>query len=184
MDRKVARLAPLIGAVLALALCSALMAAPLRVGFLAGNLKFAKTMAPADQAYLGLKSPGEFALKDIQANYVLVEVLNADCPHCMEQAAALNRLYRLVEASDLKDRIKFIGVVSNSEPRAAGWKSAYKVPFPLVPDPEWVIGNDILKITGTPTTVVLDKQGKVIILHDGVFTDANKAFQGLRAKIK
>jgi len=160
------------------------MAAPLRVGFLAGNLKFAKTMNQADQAYLGLKNPGEFSLKDIQADYVLVEVLNADCPHCMEQAAALNRLYHLVEGSELKDRIKFIGVVSNSDSRTAGWKSAYKVPFPLVPDPEWVIGNDILKITGTPTTVVLDKQGKVIILHDGVFTDANKAFKGLRSKIK
>ena len=89
-----------------------------------------------------------------------------------------------MEASEFKDRIKFIGVVSNSEPEAANWKSAYKVPFPLIADPEWVIGNDILKITGTPTTVVLDKQGKVIILHDGLFTDANKAFQGLRAKIK
>ncbi|MGD0827660.1 MAG: TlpA disulfide reductase family protein [Desulfobaccales bacterium] len=184
MNRKVARLSLLIGAALTLALCSALMAAPLRVGFLAGNLKFAKTMNPADQAYLGLKNPGEFSLKDIQADYVLVEVLNADCPHCMEQAAALNRLYHLVEGSELKDRIKFIGVVSNSDSRTAGWKSAYKVPFPLVPDPEWVIGNDILKITGTPTTVVLDKQGKVIIFHDGVFTDANKAFKGLRSKIK
>jgi peroxiredoxin len=184
MNRKIARLSLLIGVALTLALASALLAAPLGVGFMAGNLKFAKTMAPADQVYLGLKSPGPFTLKDIQADYVLVEVLNADCPHCMEQAAALNRLYRLVEASDLKDRIKFIGVVSNSEPRAAGWKSAYKVPFPLVPDPDWVIGNDILKVTGTPTTVVLDKQGKVIIFHDGVFADANRAFQGLRAKIK
>ncbi len=184
MNRKVAGLSLLIGAALTLALGSALLAAPLGVGFMAANLKFAKTMAPADQAYLGLKNPGAFTLKDIQADYVLVEVLNADCPHCMEQAAALNRLYRLVEASDLKDRIKFIGVVSNSDSRAAGWKNAYKVPFPLVPDPEWVIGNDILKISGTPTTVVLDKQGKVIILHDGVFADANNAFQGLRAKIK
>ena len=184
MNRKIARLSLLIGVALTLALCSALLAAPLGVGFMAGNLKFGKTMAPADQAYLGIKNPGPFTLKDIQADYVLLEVLNADCPHCMEQAAALNRLYRLVEASDLKDRIKFIGVVSNSEPRAAGWKNAYKVPFPLVADPDWVIGNDILKITGTPTTVVLDKQGKVIILHDGVFADPNKAFQGLRAKIK
>ena len=85
MNRKVARLALLIGAALTLALCSALMAAPLRVGFQAGNLKFGKTMAPADQAYLGLKNPGEFALKDIQADYVLVEVLNANCPYCMSR---------------------------------------------------------------------------------------------------
>ncbi len=184
MNRRVARLALLIGAALTLALCSALMAAPLRVGFQAGNLNFGKTMNPADQAYLGLKNPGEFSLKDIQADYVLVEILNANCPYCMEQAATLNRLYHLVEASEFKDRIKFIGVVSNSNPEVARWKSAYKVPFPLIADPEWVIGNDIFKITGTPTTVVLDKQGKVIILHDGLFADSNKAFRDLRAKIK
>ncbi len=184
MHRKVVRLALLIGAALTLSLSSALMAAPLGVGFQAGDLKFGETMTPADQAYLGLKNPGKFALKDIQADYVLVEVLNAYCPFCMRQAPILNRLYRLVEASQFKDRIKFIGVVSNSPPEAANWKRAYKVPFPIIADPQWVIGVDILKITGTPTTVVLDKQGKVIILHDGLFADADKAFQGLRARIK
>ncbi|MGA8572819.1 MAG: peroxiredoxin family protein [Desulfobaccales bacterium] len=184
MNRKVVRLALLIGAALTLSLCSALMAAPLGVGFQAGNLQFGETMTPADQAYLGLKNPGKFALNDIQADYVLVEVLNANCPFCMRQAAALNRLFRLVEASEFKDRVKFIGVVSNSPPEAANWKRAYKVPFPIVADPGWVIGNNVLKIAGTPTTVVLDKQGKVIILHYGLFTDADMAFQGLRARIK
>lgn len=91
---------------------------------------------------------------------MLVEILNAHCPYCMDQAATLNRLYHLVEASEFKDRIKFIGVVSNSEAEVARWKKAYRVPFPLIPDPEWVIGNDIFKITGTPTTVVLDKRGR------------------------
>ena len=182
-ESKSYRLALLIGASLTLALCSGVMAAPLGVGFQAGNLKFGETMTPADQAYLGLKNPGKFALKDIQADYVLVEVLNANCPFCIDQAATLNRLYRLVEAS-YKDRIKFIGVVSNSAAEASDWKRDYKVPFPIVADPEWVIGNDILKITGTPTTVVLDKQGKVIILHYGLFADADKAFQGLHAQDK
>ncbi len=135
MNRKIARLSLLMGVALTLALCSALLAAPLGVGFQAGNLKFAKTMAPADQAYLGLKNPGPFTLKDIQADYVLVEVLNANCPHCMEQAAALNRLYRLVEASDLKDRIKFIGVVSNSEAGQPGGKAPTRCPFPWLPIP-------------------------------------------------
>ncbi len=184
MARKVAILSLLIAVALTLALGSALAAAPLKVGYQAGNLEFGTAMTPADQAYLGLKSPGKFALKDIQADYVLVEVLNANCPYCMAQAATMNRFYHLVEASEFKDRVKFVGVVSNSNPEVAQWKSAYKVPFPLVADPDWLIGNNVLKITGTPTTVVLDKQGKVINMHDGLYADANKAFQELRAKIK
>lgn len=62
MNRNMAGLSLLISVALALVLSSALLAAALGVGFTAGNLKFAKTMAPADQAYLGLKNPGAFAL--------------------------------------------------------------------------------------------------------------------------
>ena len=80
----------------------------------------------------------------------------------MEQAAAMNRLYRLVEGSDLKDRLKFIGVVSNSEAAVTRWRKAYKVPFALVPDPVWEIAGDF-NITGTPTTAAVDKSGKAII---------------------
>ena len=79
--------------------------------------------------------------------------------------------------------MKFIGVVSNSEAAVNSWKKAYKVPFALVPDPEWEIAGN-LNITGTPTTVVVDKSGKVIVLHDGFFSDANKAFNQLKAKLK
>ena len=59
----------------------------------------------------------------------------------------------------------------------------YKVPFALVADPEWEIAS-ALNITGTPTTVVVDKSGKVVVLHDGVFSDANKAFKQLKAKLR
>jgi peroxiredoxin len=160
-----------------------LAAAALKVGYQAHNVKFAKVTSEADQKYLGLKNSGPFTLKDIQTEYVLIEILNANCPHCEEQAGSMNRLYRLVEGSELKDRVKFIGVVSNSEAAVTRWKKAYKVPFALVPDPDWEIAGNF-NITGTPTTVVVDKSGKVIILHDGVFSDATKVFDQLKAKLK
>jgi peroxiredoxin len=183
MTKKTVLLSPLLGLALLLLCSGSLAAAGLKVGYQAGNLKFVKVISEADQKYLGLKSSGPFTLKDIQAEYVCIEILNANCPHCMEQAGAMNRLYRLVEGSGLKDRLKFIGVVSNSEAAVNRWKQAYKVPFALAPDPEWKIAGD-LNITGTPTTVVVDKSGKVVVLHDGVFSDANQAFKQLKAKLK
>ncbi len=182
MHRKVVLfLMPVLG--LALVLAAGLAAASLQVGAQFGNLKFSRTLCPADQQYLGLKTSGPFTLSDLQADYVLLEVLNVNCPHCIEQAAAMNRLYRLVEGSNLKGRMKFIGVVSNSEGATNRWRRAYKVPFALVADPEWQIAG-ILGVTGTPTTVVVNKKGKVLILHDGVFGDANKAFGELKARLK
>lgn len=183
MKRKGLILSLSIGLALGFFCVSILAAVTLKVGAQFGNLKFAKTTAAADQAYLGLKQPGAFTLKDIQAPFVLIEILNSNCPHCIEQAAAMNRLFRLVEGSDLKDRLKFIGVVSNSEAAMNRWRTSYKVPFALVADPEWELATT-LNITGTPTTVVVDKHGRVVVLHDGAFSDANKAFQQLKAKLK
>ena len=183
MLKKIALLLPILGLALLLAFSTSLAAVALKVGAQFGNLKFAKTAAATDQAYLGLKQPGAFTLKDIQSPYVLIEILNSNCPHCVDQAPTLNRLFRLVEGSDLKNKLKFIGVVSNSEAAANKWRTTYKVPFALVADPEWDLATT-LNITGTPTTVVVDKNGKVIALHDGEFSDANKAFQQLKAKLK
>lgn len=183
MIRKLALLAPLLGLAVCLLFGAHLSAAPLKVSSQFGNLKFSQTISPADQKYLGLTQPGAFTLQDVRAPYILIEVLNANCPHCMEQAPAMNRLYRLVEGSELKGRLKFIGVVSNSQAAAQGWKKDYKVPFALVADPDWEIGTTF-NITGTPTTVVVDKAGQVIVLHDGVFSDANRAFKQLQLKLK
>jgi hypothetical protein len=39
------------------------------------HLKFSGPVAAADQKYLGLKNGGNFSLQDIQAPYVLIEIL-------------------------------------------------------------------------------------------------------------
>jgi hypothetical protein len=39
------------------------------------NLRFSGPVSQADQEYLGLKSSGNFSLQDIQAPYILIEIL-------------------------------------------------------------------------------------------------------------
>ena len=103
----------------------------------------------------------------------------------MEQAPVVNRLYNLVVNSDLKDKVKFIGVgESDTESSLGSLKTAYKVPFPLVPDPHWDIGVDVFHIDGTPTTVVVDKHGKVLLLEDGTFNNATRVFKNLKKRLK
>ena len=97
----------------------------------------------------------------------------------------MNRLYNLVVNSDLKDKVKFIGVgESDTESSLGSLKTAYKVPFPLVPDPHWDIGVDVFHIQGTPTTVVVDKRGAVRLWEDGLFTDAGRVFRELKARLR
>jgi peroxiredoxin len=97
----------------------------------------------------------------------------------------VNRLYNLVVKSDLRDKVKFLGVgESDNAASLRAFKAAYKVPFPLVPDPDWKIGVGVFHIDGTPTTVVVDKRGRVLMLEDGVFTSSERVFEKLKARLQ
>jgi peroxiredoxin len=103
----------------------------------------------------------------------------------VEQEPVVNRLYNLVAKSDLKDKVKFIAVgESDNGASLRRFKAAYKVPFPMVPDPDWDIGVDVFHIDGTPTTVVIDKRGKVLLRESGVFDSANQVFKRLKSRLK
>jgi hypothetical protein len=54
----------------------------------------------------------------------------------------------------------------------------------MVPDPDWDIGVDLFHISGTPTTVLVDKHGKVLLVQDGFFDNAGAMFKKIKAKIK
>jgi hypothetical protein len=103
----------------------------------------------------------------------------------VDEAPVVNRLYDLVAKSDLKDKLKFIAVgESDNESSLRRFKSAYKVPFPMVPDPDWAVGVDLFHIQGTPTTVVVDKRGKVLLMEAGTFDNAGQVFKQLKARLK
>jgi len=148
------------------------------------NLKFVGTISEADRSYLGLEKPGAFTLQDIKAPYVLLEIMRTTCPHCVAQVPAMNQLYNLVANSDLKDRVKFIAVgESNDESALRHFKVSHKIPFALVPDPDWEIGS-AFNISGTPTTVLLDKGGKVLLVEDGAFDRADQVFKTIKTQLK
>jgi hypothetical protein len=103
----------------------------------------------------------------------------------VEQAPVVNRLYHLVTKSDLKDKVKFLAVgESDNSSALQRFKAAYRVPFPMVADPDWAVGVDLFHISGTPTTVLVDKRGKVLIMEDGVFKSAEHMYKKIKAQVK
>lgn len=148
------------------------------------QFKFSGPITDADRLYLGLEKPGPFRLQDIKTPYILIEIMRTTCPHCLEQVPALNQLYHLVAKSDLKDKIKFVSLgESDHESGLKRFKAAYKVPFPMVPDPDWGIAN-VIKLEGTPTTIVVDRHGKVLLTEVGVFDSAGQMFKRLKTRLK
>lgn len=168
----------LIIATIVITVCLAFHPGPARADLAEGqlfpNLTLSGTISDADRAYLGLTHPGPFTLKDIQAKYLLVEIFSDTCPHCILAAPEVNRLYRLIEnnprlrGGDGQPAVlKMMGVGFYCKQAAMEvWRIKYDVPFPLLPDPQALVGK-ALDIPGVPTYVLLDRQGRVVFVHAG-----------------
>jgi peroxiredoxin len=113
--------------------------------------------APADrgeQAYLGLDTTGDFALRDIKAQVVLIEVFDMYCPHCRHEAPNVNRLYRrIADDPDLAGRIKLIGIgVGNTAYEVNLFRKTFNVEFPLFTDRSRQLARQ-LEVRQTPTFI-------------------------------
>jgi peroxiredoxin len=145
-----------------------------------GNLSFPPVGSEADRSYLGLSGAGAFRLKQIGSPYVVLEIMRSACPHCREQAPGMNKLYRLVQKSDLKGKVKFLGVAQGcSAKEVKQFKQRYKVAFPMLADPHGSVGQ-ALHIEGVPTTVVLNQSGQALQVHVGNIGSPNKALAELQ----
>ena len=96
---------------------------------------------PKDRMYLGFPRAKTFTFKDIKADLVLVEILSIYCASCQAQAPIYNKLYELIEKdTNTKGRIKIIGIgAGNNEVEVNHFRQKYNVPFPIIPDPQFVM---------------------------------------------
>ncbi|MGD8366373.1 MAG: redoxin domain-containing protein [Desulfobacterales bacterium] len=125
-----------------------LAALPLRAGDttpMAGEL-FPDIRLPMPEradhlAYLGLSGSQSFAVSQIQAETLVIEIFNMYCPHCQREAPAVNAFYSRIEKTPaLKGKIKVIGIgVGNSPFEVDHFRKVYQVPFPLFPDGDYAI---------------------------------------------
>jgi thiol-disulfide isomerase/thioredoxin len=131
-----------------------------------------------DRTYLGLgKKAGQFTLRDIDADIVIVEIFSMYCPHCQKHAPTANRLHEIIEADKrTRGRVKLIGIgVGNSAYEVKFFKKKYTVPFPLFDDENSQILN---KLTGirTPTFFGVRKRGpkvEAFFIEQGPHDDAD-----------
>jgi len=80
----------------------------------------------------------------------------------------VNRVYKIFkEDKNLGKDIKIIGIGLGTQPEdMPAYKKAFKLEFPLFSDPNKEIQKK-LKVQGVPLTVLLDKNGKVLMSHTG-----------------
>jgi hypothetical protein len=169
-------------AVLAIGLCvfhSAPLAAQkeLAKGDALPVIKLPIPQAPAAKSYLGLTSGESFAVSQIKAEVLIIEIFNMYCSLCQGEAPLVNELYRLINKDQkLKKKIKMIGIGAGNTPLEVGiFRKNYQVLFPLFPDEDYVIHESVGEVR-TPFFICAKRNadGSLKVFHTnlGSFRDA------------
>jgi thiol-disulfide isomerase/thioredoxin len=141
---------------------------------------------PQQRAYLGLSAGPTFTLSQISGKVVLVEMLNALCPHCRKQTIPYNKLYRMLEASpETSGKIKMLGVaIANSDEQINNFIAHYQVAFPIVADRQFSLHR---AVRGGPTPLSIyalrDQPGETWVVagsNIGEDDDMDELFDFLR----
>jgi len=134
--------------------------------------------AESDAAYLGI-SPGKpFSFKDVGAPYLLIEVIGVYCPICFKQAPLMDKLFKKIQAdSTLAGKVRLLGLATGATPQELAYLAKQKLyAFPVVNDPDYS-AHKVLGEPKTPFTMLLDKNGKVLLTHLGLIDDLNAFFR-------
>lgn len=155
------------------------------VGDKLGDLEFPAPQSADDAKALGVAADKPFKLSQLGVPFVLVELFATSCPHCVHHAPIMNQVYGLIKKdANLAGKVKVLGLAAGDTPNnVASWKKHFKVPFALVPDPEFKTYKAINPM-GTPTTVLLNKNGDVLLAKAGAFDSAEAFLKELTALVK
>jgi hypothetical protein len=140
-----------------------------------------------DLAYLGLPEGKRFTIKDIKADLVLVEILNVYCASCWRQVPIYNKLYSLIESDPKTNgRVKMLSVgVGNQDWEVEYFVKQFEVPFPVFPDPDFVI-HEAIGGSHTPFSILVrqDPGGKAAVVastHLGVQYQEQEVFSEMQS---
>lgn len=119
---------------------------------------------PVAQFYFRNEDGNTISTEELKGKVVFINFWASWCPPCRAEMPSLNTLY-----NQLKDENRFVFLFLNEDEDAAKAKDFLqknKYSFPLI-SVEGRVPAEIFSGT-LPTTVVLNKEGKIVMKHEGL----------------
>jgi peroxiredoxin/outer membrane lipoprotein-sorting protein len=121
----------------------------------------------------GLKERSSIRLSDYAGKVVMLEFWTTDCPACLMEMPALQKMYEEYKGQGFV----LVGVNDREASRtAADFMDRRKFTFPVALDTSSRVGS-LYRVTGRPTLVVIDKKGMVRNVHVGYAPGLERRFE-------
>ena len=128
-------------------------------------------VAPADREAVDgvtgtLLDGRSFDLSAWRGHVVVVNFWGSWCAECREETRALEQVHR----DTAGDGVEFLGInVREDRPQALSYNRDNHVTYPSLYDPSSLLGLRFhgMPPNATPTTIVLDRQGRIAARHSG-----------------
>ncbi|HEX4956098.1 MAG TPA: TlpA disulfide reductase family protein [Thermoanaerobaculia bacterium] len=120
--------------------------------------------SPAPAFQLAALTGGEVSLASLEGKVVLLDFWATWCGPCHEQAKILKEIYAEVP----RESTEFLAVNSGEDLETVQrFASATPFPYPVLLDPEDHLGSK-LQVVALPTLVIIDPEGRVSYLGEGI----------------
>jgi hypothetical protein len=103
------------------------------------RISFLHGLVPGDLTYFGTVPKNNFSLGDIKAKLILVDLINSNCPFCVQSLPTISEIYYGIEQdSALKEVVKMVAIgTGNTRTEVDYLKKSFGIPFPVLPDPDY-----------------------------------------------
>jgi hypothetical protein len=163
-----------------------------KLGDLFPSHAFPPPPSSQDLTYLGLTEQKPFSLGDVQAELIVLELLNIYCTSCQKQAPINNEIFALVEKDPImKGKVKWMGVgVGNNANEVEFFRKSKDIPFPILTDTHFKLYEAIGGPGGirTPLTILVRKddrgRGIVVDSHVGFRRDKDEIVEEIKAALQ
>ena len=136
---------------------------------------------PAPAFTLAAKSGGEVSLAQYKGQVVMINFWASWCGPCRQEMPLLESIYKKYN----KMGFTMLGVNVEPDSNAANeWLKATPVSFPILYDRDSKVSK-LYDVAGMPSTVIIDRSGKLRVLHRGYKPgDENEYQDSIRTLIR
>ena len=141
----------------------------------------AGTGGPAPQFNLGSREGKDVSLTQYHGQVVMINFWASWCGPCRQEMPLLEGIYKKYN----KLGFTLLGVNVEPDSKAAEeWLKATPVSFPILFDKDSKVSK-LYDVAGMPSTVIIDRAGKVRVLHRGYKPgDENEYLDSIRSLVR